>query len=58
MRWIVRRLRGDRGTVSAEYALVTVVAGAFAVALFRVVTGESVVAALGRIVQSALSSVS
>lgn len=58
MRWIVRRLRGDGGTVTAEYAIVMVAAGAFALVLFKVVTGGAVTGALGRIVQSALNVVS
>ncbi len=43
---------------TAEYAVGTVAACAFAAVLYRVVTGGSVVAALGDLVQSALSTLS
>jgi Flp pilus assembly pilin Flp len=55
MRAILRRLRKDDGTTTAEYAVVTAVACAFAMLLYRVVTGGSVVSALGRIISSALA---
>lgn len=55
MRWIVRRVRGEAGMATAEYAIATVAAAAFGVVLYKVVTGGAVVAALSRIIQSALS---
>ena len=55
MRWLVRRLRQDDGVVTAEYAVAMVAACAFAAVLYKVVTGGGVAAALGRIIQSALS---
>jgi hypothetical protein len=55
MRWMRRRLRGDEGMATAEYAVATVAACAFAVVLYKVVTGGAVVAALGRIIRSALA---
>jgi hypothetical protein len=43
---------------TAEYAVGTVAACAFAAVLYQVVTGGSVVAALGDLVESALSTLS
>lgn len=55
---LVRRPRGDAGMTTAEYAVGTVAACAFAAILYQVVTGQSVVSALGALIQSALSSLS
>jgi Protein of unknown function (DUF4244) len=58
MQWILRRvgqLRHDAGMATAEYAVATVAACAFAAVLYKVVTGGSVLSALGKIIQSALS---
>ncbi len=44
----------DAGMSTVEYAIGTVVAAAFAAVLYRVVTGDSVVAGLTSLVQSAL----
>lgn len=52
------RVRGDGGMTTAEYAVGTVAACAFAAILYQVVTGGSVVAALGNLIQSALSALS
>jgi hypothetical protein len=52
------RLRDEDGMSTAEYAVGTVAACAFAAVLYRVVTGGSVVSALGDLVQSALSTLS
>jgi hypothetical protein len=52
----VRRL-GDAGMSTAEYAVGTVAAVAFAVVLYRVVRSPAVSAALSSIIQSALHSV-
>jgi uncharacterized protein DUF4244 len=49
---------GEAGMSTAEYAVGTVAACAFAAVLYKVVTGGSVVAALGELVQSALSTLS
>jgi Protein of unknown function (DUF4244) len=56
MRWLVRRLRQDDGMATAEYAVATVAACAFAAVLLKVLTGEGVVAALGRIIRAALET--
>ena len=57
-RW--RRLRAapEAGMSTAEYAVGTVAACAFAAVLYRVVTGGSVVSALGDLVERALSTLS
>ncbi len=54
------RLRADAeaGMSTAEYAVGTVAACAFAAVLYRVVTGGSVVTALGDLVSSALQVLS
>ena len=61
-RAVVRRWsasgEGEDGMSTAEYAVGTVAACAFAAVLYQVVTGGSVVAALGDLVQSALTTLS
>ena len=57
-RWARVRATGEAGMSTAEYAVGTVAACAFAAVLYQVVTGGSVVAALGDLVQSALSTLS
>lgn len=56
---LVGRLRdalaGDEGMSTAEYAIGTIAAAAFAAVLYAVVRGDSVVNALTSIVQRALS---
>jgi len=54
----IRALRTDAGMTTAEYAVGTVAACAFAAVLYRVVTGDSVVSALGNLVESALATLS
>lgn len=57
--WMRHRLAalagGEQGMSTAEYAIGTIAAAAFAAVLYTVVTGDSVVAALTAIVQRALS---
>jgi len=57
-RWSAVREGGERGMSTAEYAVGTVAACAFAAVLYRVVTGGSIVSALGRLVESALATLS
>ncbi len=57
-RWRRLRATAEAGMSTAEYAVGTVAACAFAAVLYRVVTGGSVVTALGELVQSALSTLS
>lgn len=64
-RVVLRRLRarlaglagpaGDDGMSTAEYAIGTIAAAAFAAVLYAVVTGDSIVGAITEIVQRALS---
>ena len=54
MRTLLRRLRGDRGMNTAEYAVGTLAAVAFAGLLLKVVTSDTVRAALAAIIQRAL----
>lgn len=59
--WLVaplRRRERDAGMTTAEYAVGTVAACAFAAILYQVVTGSSVVSALGSLISSALSAIS
>jgi hypothetical protein len=51
----VARLIPDGGMSTAEYAVGTVAAAAFAAVLYGVVTGSSVVSGLGSLVGKALS---
>jgi hypothetical protein len=46
---------GEHGMSTAEYAIGTIAATAFAAVLYTVVTGDSVVSALTSLVQRALS---
>jgi hypothetical protein len=57
-RWAAVRATPEAGMSTAEYAVGTVAACAFAAVLYKVVTGGSVVTALGELVQSALSTLS
>ncbi|GAA4977870.1 hypothetical protein GCM10023205_52100 [Yinghuangia aomiensis] len=51
----LRRLRGDDGMSTAEYAVGTLAAVAFGSVLFKVVTGDSVAAALAAVITKALN---
>ena len=57
-RWARAQDTAEAGMSTAEYAVGTVAACAFAAVLYQVVTGGSVVAAMGELVQSALSTLS
>lgn len=57
-RWRRAVASGEAGMSTAEYAVGTVAACAFAAVLYRVVTGGSVVTALGHLVQRALETLS
>ena len=50
------RLRSDSGMSTAEYAIGTIAAAAFAALLYTVVTGDSVLSGLTQLVQRALSA--
>jgi hypothetical protein len=61
--WLTRRLAavratGEAGMSTAEYAVGTVAACAFAAVLYRVVTGGSIVTGLTDLVESALATLS
>ncbi len=53
-----RRVQGDDGMTTAEYAVGTVAACAFAAVLYQVVTGDSVLTGLTDLVNSALATLS
>ena len=55
-RWGRLCATAEAGMSTAEYAVGTVAACAFAAVLYRVVTGGSVVTALGHLVQRALET--
>jgi hypothetical protein len=57
-RWARLGARPEAGMSTAEYAVGTVAACAFAAVLYRVVTGGSIVSALGDLVESALATLS
>jgi hypothetical protein len=57
-RWARVLATAESGMSTAEYAVGTVAACAFAAVLYRVVTGGSVVTALGDLVDSALGVLS
>ena len=51
-----RLVPADAGMSTVEYAVGTVVAAAFAAVLYKIVTGDSVVAGLTNLINSALST--
>ena len=57
-RWRAVRATGEAGMSTAEYAVGTVAACAFAAVLYRVVTGGSVVTGLTDLVEAALATLS
>ena len=57
-RWARVRAAGEAGMSTAEYAVGTVAACAFAAVLYRVVTGSSIVTGLTDLVESALATLS
>jgi glutathione S-transferase len=57
-RWALLRETAEDGMSTAEYAVGTVAACAFAAVLYRVVTGGSVVKGLTELVESALATLS
>ena len=57
-RWARLQETAEAGMSTAEYAVGTVAACAFAAVLYRVVTGGSIVAALSHLVASALATLS
>jgi hypothetical protein len=57
-RWAAVRAASEAGMSTAEYAVGTVAACAFAAVLYRVVTGGSIVTGLTDLVESALATLS
>ncbi len=57
-RWAQLQERPEAGMSTAEYAVGTVAACAFAAVLYRVVSGDSIVTALGDLVDRALNTLS
>jgi hypothetical protein len=57
-RWARVRATSEAGMSTAEYAVGTVAACAFAAVLYRVVSGESIVTGLTDLVESALATLS
>jgi hypothetical protein len=57
-RWAAVRATGEAGMSTAEYAVGTVAACAFAAVLYRVVTGGSIVTGLTDLIESALATLS
>ena len=57
-RWRAVRATGESGMSTAEYAVGTVAACAFAAVLYRVVTGGSIVTGLTDLVETALATLS
>ena len=55
-RWAAVQATGEAGMSTAEYAVGTVAACAFAAVLYRVVTGDSVVDGLTDLVDRALAT--
>jgi hypothetical protein len=57
-RWALVRATSEAGMSTAEYAVGTVAACAFAAVLYRVVTGGSIVTGLTNLIDSALATLS
>ena len=58
LRWAAAQAAAEAGMSTAEYAVGTVAACAFAAVLYRVVTGGSIVTGLTDLVESALATLS
>ncbi|WP_425543955.1 DUF4244 domain-containing protein [Streptomyces crystallinus] len=54
MRCVARRVRGDAGMTTSEYAVGTIAACGFAAVLYKVVTSGAVSSALQSVVERAL----
>lgn len=54
-RWRAPLLAGDAGMSTAEYAIGTIAAAAFAAVLYAVVTGDAVLSGLTTLIEQALS---
>lgn len=52
----IRARAGEAGMTTAEYAVGTIAACGFAAILYQVVTGDSIISALGDLISRALSS--
>ncbi|MGY1717946.1 DUF4244 domain-containing protein [Blastococcus sp. SYSU DS0552] len=57
-RWARLQTRAEAGMSTAEYAVGTVAACAFAAVLYRVVSGDSIVTGLTELVDAALATLS
>jgi hypothetical protein len=57
-RWRRLTARAEAGMSTAEYAVGTIAAAAFAAVLYKVVTGGSIVTALGHLIARALATLS
>ncbi|GAA3373757.1 DUF4244 domain-containing protein [Streptomyces sannanensis] len=55
-RWVCRRLSGDAGMTTSEYAMGTIAACAFAAVLYKVVTSGAVASALQSVIGKALDA--
>lgn len=53
----LRTRAGEAGMTTAEYAVGTIAAAGFAAILYQVVTGDSIISALGDLISRALSSI-
>ncbi len=53
---LLRVMIADDGTSTVEYAVATVAAAAFGAVLYTVITGDSIVNALTRIIDKALNT--
>jgi hypothetical protein len=53
---LLRAMLADDGMSTAEYAIGTIAAAAFGAVLYTVVTGDSIVNALTRIIDKALAT--
>jgi hypothetical protein len=57
VRFLLKRLRSDRGMSTAEYAVGTVAACGFAGVLYKLVTSDTVLGLLGDLLKRALNLV-
>ncbi|NUK00802.1 DUF4244 domain-containing protein [Streptomyces lunaelactis] len=56
LRGLARRMRGDAGMTTSEYAMGTIAACAFAAVLYKVVTSGAVSGALQSVIGKALNA--
>ncbi len=56
MKWLPKVPQDDRGMSTVEYAIGTLAAGAFAMVLMKILTGDAVASRMSQLITDALST--